>query len=252
MQDRKINKRNTAIIQRILEGYTLDAVGNEFGISGERVRQILKREGIKSSAHARVFAWRPTKTTTFVERFWRLVNRVENENACWVYTGLLNRKTGYGVFTIPTKNRENVAKRHNYAHRLAFILHYRQSPKYWVSHLCYNKLCCNPRHLSDMPIADIMQRREKKNRRNKTPLLAFSANDVQQIVDMWNGGVSQSSIARQLNTNQSVISLLVRGKTKAYRPFLHQVTAAPCEQVPRNVMAANVSLRNANNLQPQN
>lgn len=248
-----MTERDAAIARRILEGYSLRAVGKEFCISGQRVNQILQQAGLTSDGRRRACKWRPTKTTTFVERFWALVKVSADENACWEYTGRLNPKTGYGSVSIPTKNREKLVKRYTNAHRLAYTLCNRAAPKHWVSHLCHNKVCCNPAHLVDMPIERIMKIREEKHRRNQTPLLKFSAEDAQQIVDMWHNGIRKAAIARQFHTSYNTVAAMLSGRTKSYRPFVHHIKAAPCEQVPRNIMAANLSKGfNANNLQPQN
>jgi AraC-like DNA-binding protein len=42
MNDREINKRNQTMVMEVFGGRTLQSVGDEFGISRERVRQIFK------------------------------------------------------------------------------------------------------------------------------------------------------------------------------------------------------------------
>ncbi len=50
----KLSERNAAIVARYLEGKTLEQVGQEYGITRERVRQILIQQGVSEVQKAAV------------------------------------------------------------------------------------------------------------------------------------------------------------------------------------------------------
>lgn len=133
-------ERNRKIISCYLENHTLEEVGHKFNITRERVRQILNANGIKPRSSTTIEIPSPPKRTqTFSERFWSLVDQGE-ENECWEFNGK-RWPNGYGRFA-------SLGKVY-YAHRLAYMLTTRQSPKRWILHHCDNPSCVNPKHLYD-------------------------------------------------------------------------------------------------------
>lgn len=71
-------------------------------------------------------------------RFNRLVDRSAGPDACWPWTGALNKK-GYGRFGNTTAQR-------------ACVLFDREIPiGHTVDHLCRNRACVNPLHLEPVP-----------------------------------------------------------------------------------------------------
>jgi hypothetical protein len=70
-------------------------------------------------------------------RFWTFVDK---SGDCWLWTGYLNKVTGYGYMS--------VEKRPESAHRVSVRLSGRDIPKgMHVDHLCRNRACVNPSHL---------------------------------------------------------------------------------------------------------
>lgn len=89
------------------------------------------------------------------ERFHEKVDRSSGPDACWPWTGYVN-KGGYGLFHLGT------SKRTVYAHRFAFELANGRPAEFDVDHECHNRdescrqggpcphrRCCNPAHLVD-------------------------------------------------------------------------------------------------------
>jgi hypothetical protein len=72
------------------------------------------------------------------ERFWSKVD-IAGPDECWPWTGHL--RGGYG--------RIKVSGRHVSAHRAAFELATGKSlaEQQQIDHRCFNRACCNPRHL---------------------------------------------------------------------------------------------------------
>ena len=93
------------------------------------------------------------------ERFWA---RVAISAGCWLWTGPVDSR-GYGHLAVGKKNAR--------AHRVAFELEHGPIPKGGghhgtvVMHICDNKLCCNPAHLSLGTHADNMADMKAKGRR---------------------------------------------------------------------------------------
>ncbi|WP_200306797.1 HNH endonuclease signature motif containing protein [Streptomyces adelaidensis] len=64
----------------------------------------------------------------------------ESEGGCWEWT-CSKTPDGYGRFTADNRSY--------YSHREAFKASGRRIPEGWtIDHLCQNKACCNPDHLS--------------------------------------------------------------------------------------------------------
>lgn len=78
---------------------------------------------------------------SLLQRFWDRVEK-RGSDECWPFKGHLNH--GYGhLYDI--RIHEKVG-----AHRLSWEIHHNRPPpkNLTVPHLCYNRKCCNPRHLA--------------------------------------------------------------------------------------------------------
>jgi len=76
----------------------------------------------------------------FQRRFWAKVEKV-GENDCWVWLGSLD-KHGYGQVSVGV-NKGRIKR----AHRVAFQLTHGYCPPMLDHFKCYNRACCNPKHL---------------------------------------------------------------------------------------------------------
>jgi len=75
-----------------------------------------------------------------LERFWSKVDKSGGDDACWIWTGRVDRN-GYGHPWFMGKPQ--------YAHRIAYMLSNERDPaELDVLHSCDNPACCNPLHLS--------------------------------------------------------------------------------------------------------
>lgn len=77
-----------------------------------------------------------------------------DESGCWRWTGVMNRN-GYGRFYFGGKYRA--------AHRVVWLLLGRPlSDKHVLDHLCRNRDCCNPTHLSPVTVRQNTHRGKAK------------------------------------------------------------------------------------------
>ncbi len=84
---------------------------------------------------------RNRKTNTERQKeFWSCLDR--KRNGCWEWTKSVINK-GYGQYWYNGKRW--------YVHRLAYFLTYGLFESLDVHHKCHNKICCNPKHLEQLP-----------------------------------------------------------------------------------------------------
>lgn len=166
-----LSARDQELVRYFLEGRTLEETGQRFGITRERVRQILEVQGITHRTQGKkIKAPRPTRPTR-EQVFWRYVDKngaipPHLTTPCWNWTGALKsrnlkkdgtRGDGYGHFHFRGKQRGT--------HVVSWLLANRQlEPKQWVLHKCHNSRCVNPDHLYSGTPKDNAQDRENAGR----------------------------------------------------------------------------------------
>ena len=92
-----------------------------------------------------------------VQRFW---TKVDQSQECWLWTGCIDPRAGYGQFW--------VAKRVRKAHRVSYALEHGLTPaNLCVLHSCDNPPCVNPAHLWLGTQLENIADRTRKGRSNR-------------------------------------------------------------------------------------
>jgi len=142
------------------------------------------------------------------ERLW---SRVQKTPGCWLWTGF--RVNGYGQIGIG-----GGAKRQRMgAHRAAWILTHGEIPDgMCVLHRCDTPLCVRPDHLFLGTLADNNADAAAKGRSasgERHGRAVLKNDQVREIRRLHNEGVLGSDLARQFETSQAQISLIVHRRT---------------------------------------
>ena len=165
-----VERNNEMARLRNVELLTLAEIAKKYGISRQRVEEILRRKDVRTSEEIRaerlqrlstvlndsVFlgmtneevgkmvnlsASKVQKYRTYVpaaDHFWDYVDR-RGDDECWNWLASFHPR-GYGNIRFNNKRE--------YSHRVAWILTYGEIPiDKFVHHSCSNLSCCNPKHL---------------------------------------------------------------------------------------------------------
>ena len=133
--------------------------------------------------------------------FWKKVDKTSNPNGCWVWTGKIRNKDGYGSFIINHKTWS--------AHRFTMLIA-GQDPIGWeVMHRCDNPPCINPAHLSLGTHKDNMQDMINKGRHPTCGKL-LNDNLVLDIRQEKLNGASGISLSKKYNVSPTTISRICR------------------------------------------
>lgn len=136
--------RQETIIRLYLEGGSLRLLGRRFGVSHERIRQILADGGVSLRGRGRVsIKVKPAfgKLTTR-ERLLKNVKVVPDaaRGEHWVWVGI--RHAGYGRFCFKGAT--------HYAHRAAYYIRHGRLPKGRLYKECLIQGCVNPQHWHEL------------------------------------------------------------------------------------------------------
>jgi len=144
-----------------------------------------------------------------VNRFWAHVERSNDADACWLWTGHIG-ENGYGHFGI--KGRMYKAHRVSY-----FIEHGRIDNDRLVLHRCDVRACVNPAHLFLGTPKDNSQDAVKKGRNTKlygeqNGKAKLTRAAVFAIRRLCKRGVYQKTVAKQFGVSEATVSYVVNGR----------------------------------------
>jgi hypothetical protein len=110
----------------------------------------------------------------------RLLSKIErNSSGCWLWKGTLNKRWGYGYFSISGKPHR--------AHRASYELLVGPIPDgLWVLHKCDVRKCVNPDHLflgtrEDNTQDMVAKNRQSRQRGDQSPRAKLTWDDVRAI-----------------------------------------------------------------------
>lgn len=175
---------------------------------------------------------------TTIERFLRCVDKAEDKEGCWLWTGS-TFDDGYGAFFIDGNNRR--------AHRVSYVLHVGEIPSgALVCHRCDVPRCVNPSHLFLGSNADNMAdkvakgrqargvatRPETRARGERCGLRKLTEADVLQIRA---SDMSFRELGRRFGVDRKTIRLIVARKTWAHVKGIPELgTTAQSQSTLRN------------------
>lgn len=144
-------------------------------------------------------------------RFWQYVNKTD---ACWLWTGT-KMPFGHGQIIDGPKSRGGKLV---LAHRVSWEMHHGEIPDgLCVCHRCDVPACVRPNHLFLGTHADNMQdcASKSRNHHGESHFFAKMTPDlVREIRTRYaNGGISQSTLAKEYGLFQTTVSELIRHKT---------------------------------------
>jgi hypothetical protein len=146
---------------------------------------------------------------TQVNRFWTHVERSDDPDACWLWTGYIS-ENGYGI--VGFKGRQYKAHRVSY-----FIEHGRIDNDRLVLHHCDVRACVNPAHLFLGTPKDNSQDAVRKGRNTKlygeqNGKAKLTRADILSIRRLCKrGGVYQKTVAKQFGISEATVSYVVNG-----------------------------------------
>jgi hypothetical protein len=135
--------------------------------------------------------------------FWSFVDKSGGEDACWPWTGHLNKTSGYGSVNAYT------AGERTYAHRHAYTLAVGDPGELFVLHKCDNRPCCNPRHLVAGTAWDNWWDAISKGR----PMAITPKLTTAEVVAIRRSGARVRDLVRQFKVADTTIRAVQRRET---------------------------------------
>lgn len=134
-----------------------------------------------------------------LERFWKRVNVIEDDDSCWEWQGACSPK-GYGNFGLG--NRKWMS-----THRFSYSIHYGPIPAgKMVCHTCDNPKCVRPKHLF---LSNAQGNADDKVTKGRAAIKLTE----QQVLSIRVASGTQQEIADQFGIDQTMVSLIKRKKS---------------------------------------
>lgn len=225
--------RRNKILSMYFENYTLEEVGQKFGISRERVRQIINAMGYQPRRSTAINTQETLKKDRLFrvsteDLFWGCVD-IQEPDKCWHWKEGKTEQ-GYGMAAFGYQNKVLCLR---YSHRIAYALANKKIPKLHVLHSCDNPPCCNPNHLREGTPAENMQDRHTRRfdywykrlleSQAQRTSYKYTESQIKQMVKLKSEGNSLVWISKEMNIPYTTLTCIMKGKIKGYKNFLQTV-----------------------------
>jgi hypothetical protein len=147
----------------------------------------------------------------------RIVSGITVVGECWIPSGPRNPRSHYVHLTIRN------SRRLRYVHR--FICHWFRglpiSKTHECHHLCWNKECCRPSHLTPLPAEE--HRRQtlmdgRYLRGGAAPWAVLTDEQVMECRRRYEAGESCAALAKEMEVNRSALWSAIHGESFAHLP----------------------------------
>lgn len=140
-----------------------------------------------------------------IERFWKHVNVIEDDDSCWEWQASCF-ENGYGQFILDGT--------HVKAHRYSYYLENGPLPEdIDICHSCDNRKCVRPKHLFPGTRSDNMQDASKKGRIARGERVPQSKLTESQVREIRQDTRPQWEIANQFGIDQGMVSKIKTRKS---------------------------------------
>lgn len=138
----------------------------------------------------------------------RILSNIKVVGGCWEYQGVLS-KYGYAIISVNGKSER--------VHRASYREFVGEIPSgLVVMHICDNRGCCNPSHLTvgtNKENTKDKVNKERQARGEKLPHSKLTEEDVLKIRDLSCEGYTQTAIAKEFGVTQAAISYMLCGNS---------------------------------------
>ena len=194
-------------------GMTLREIGESYGFTRERARQITASHGAEKPVRKRISAPKEEPRNhpeTEREYFNRNITKSDDSDGCWFWNGAVKRFS-YGRFEFQGLKE--------YAHRASYRLHVGDIPgRMWILHRCDNPPCVNRAHLYIGTACANVADRGKRGRHwvpkgHQGASTKLTTDNVLDIRDRLERGESVYSIAKVFCVGYNTIAGIAKGRT---------------------------------------
>lgn len=136
----------------------------------------------------------------------RFLKHIYKTDTCWIWTGSITKKMGYGQFNIDGNTYRS--------HRVSYELYKGQIPKgLLVRHICNNPPCVNPQHLEVGTHQDNVNDKMKSGR-HQTGINHYKSKlTEEQVKEIRNrADEPKTKLSKEFNTSMSNIYNIIKNK----------------------------------------
>lgn len=177
---------------------TMNAIGERYGLTRERIRQILAQQNIRFKDVQRirtpVAVSAPKFKPTPIDKFWAKVDKAGKH---WIWTGKSNN--GYG--------RVRFRGEPTYPHIVAWTIIKKKRPEGILLNQCGNTMCVNPDCWAEGTYSDICKFRKAGANQKLT------VEDKREIVIAIENKEKSSDIAQRFGITKGYVDQMRYGKT---------------------------------------